>query len=395
MRPNATSLLIAGLALLCRADLCGGETPRLLDNALRCVDLSDLTSSVPLTVSVCTQILWRTEGWEHNTFDPVDADSVGYPSLVRNDRGPTADNKYYLFYAHHDPCSGIGCAVADSILGPYKKLASLEPARQHSMVLANPHYPVPNPPRSDPSHYSSPCVVWNPDEKLWFMYFHYYNHGHDAWEKSADAGCGHQMTGLATCPDLRSNVWTPLKDPKIGHISAWDIVPVLPTTREPWMNSQSSYHSVQRLPDGRWLAFLRGTSADQTTALGFADARNGRSWRYRRENPVIPSDRGGPKRIYRPCFIAYLGKKADKSDYLVVWSESPPDNDVPKVVYGYTNDFLEIRRDARGYASWPVVSDGPVSPWREGNRLYLFSGKHVQVMILPTATAPSAADTSR
>ena len=98
----------------------------MLDNNLRCVDLSDLTSSVPLTVGACSQILWRTEAWEHNTFDLSDDDSVGYPSVVKNDRGRNADNKYYLYYAHHDPCSGIGCAVADRIQGPYKKLASLE-----------------------------------------------------------------------------------------------------------------------------------------------------------------------------------------------------------------------------------------------------------------------------
>jgi hypothetical protein len=28
------------------------------------------------------------------------------------------------------------------------------------------------------------------------------------------------------------------------------------------MNSQSSYHAVQRLPDGRWLGFLRGTGGE-------------------------------------------------------------------------------------------------------------------------------------
>lgn len=394
MRPAATTLLITGLALLYRTSACGSEARPAQDNNLRCVDLSDLTSSVPLTVSACTQILWRTENWEHNTFDPEDADSVGYPSVVKNDRGPNADNKYYLYYAHHDPCSGIGCAVSDAILGPYKKLASVEPSRRHSMVLVNPHYPVPNPPRSDPSHYSSPCVVWNPDEKLWFMYFHYYNHGHDAWEQSANAGHGHQMTGLATCPDLRSQEWSVLKDPSLGQASAWDIAPVLPTTKAQWMNSQSSYHSIQRLVDGRWLAFPRGTSADQDTALGFADSRDGRSWSYRQENPVIRADGRGPKLIYRPCFIAYLGPSSATGRYLVVWSESPQNSDVPKVVYGYTHDFLEIRRDPRGYADWPAVSDGPVSPWREGNRLYLFSGKHVQVMILPAAPAAPATGAS-
>lgn len=28
----------------------------------------------------------------------------------------------------------------------------------------------------DPDHTSSPWVVWNEQEKLWFMYFHYFNH---------------------------------------------------------------------------------------------------------------------------------------------------------------------------------------------------------------------------
>jgi hypothetical protein len=144
----------------------------MLDNNLRCVDLSDLTSSVPLTVGACSQILWRTETWEHNTFDLSDDDSVGYPSVVKNDRGRNADNKYYLYYAHHDPCSGIGCAVADRIQGPYRKLASLKQAVRTAWFLANPHYPIVKPPLSDPSHYSSPCVIWNEDEKLWFMYFH-------------------------------------------------------------------------------------------------------------------------------------------------------------------------------------------------------------------------------
>ena len=31
---------------------------------------------------------------------------------------------------------------------------------------------------SEPSHNSSPWVLWNEQEKLWFMYFHFYNHAH-------------------------------------------------------------------------------------------------------------------------------------------------------------------------------------------------------------------------
>jgi hypothetical protein len=197
------------------------------------------------------------------------------------------------------------------------------------------------------------------------------------------------MTALATCPDLTSQKWTVLKDPKFGKINVWDIVPVLPTTEKRWMNSQSSYHAIQRLADGQWLAFMRGTSVDQIVQLGFATSDDGRKWNYLPENPVIhPNDGGGGlKGVYRPCFVGYLGKnKAGKREYLIVWSESPAEADVPKVMYGYTTDFITIQRDPRGYARWEVASDGPISPWREGNRLYLFLGKYVQVIVLPVST---------
>jgi len=381
--------LFCAMGAWCGGDLRAGEIPRLLDNGLRCVDLSDLTSSLPLDVAQSTQILRRTEAWEHNTADSTDADTVGYPSVVKNDRGKKRDGKYYLYYAHHDPCSGIGCAIADSIEGPYRKLAELDSKRQHSLVLANPNYPIRNPPVSDPSHYSSPCVVWNKDKRLWFMYFHYYNHYHDAWAQKGKAGYGHQMTALAACPDLASHAWTVLKDRAIGGVSVWDIVTVLPTTSQPWMNSQSSYHAIQRLPNGRWLAFLRGTSVDQIVQLGFATSVDGVRWKYAPQNPIIGRSEGPDtkKTIYRPYFVGYLGKGASGPDkYLLVWGESREDADVPKIVYGYTTDFVHVERDTRGYANWGQGADGPISPLREGDRLYLFSGKFVHVMTLPVSS---------
>ena len=386
MRMPIVVATLCFLRVICCQDLRGEAGGGLLDNNLRCVDLSDLTSSVPLTVTQSIQILWRTENWEHNTFDRSDADSVGYPSVVKNDHGKNPDNKYYLYYAHHDPCSSIGCAIAETIEGPYRKLAKLDSNRQDSIVLANPHYPILKPPVGDPSHYSSPCVIWNEDEKLWFMYFHYYNHYYDKWKAAGGAGYGHQMTALATCPDLASHQWTVLKDPQVGKVSVWDIVPVLPTTENKWMNSQSSYHVIQRLENGQWLAFMRGTSVDQIVQLGFATSVDGRKWNYLPKNPVIYQDDDGPgqKGIYRPYFVGYLGKnKSGKPEYLVVWGESPAEADIPKVTYGYTTDFIKVQRDARGYANWKITVDGPISPWREGNKLYLFSGKHVQVMTLP------------
>ena len=141
------------LGVICYENSRGEQLFGLLDNNLRCVDLSDLTSSVPLSVTESFQILWRTEAWEHNTFDQNDNDSIGYPSIVKNDRGNSADNKYYLYYSHHDPGSGIGCAVAEKIEGPYTKLANMDPNRKDSIVLATPHYQMLKQPFGDPSHF--------------------------------------------------------------------------------------------------------------------------------------------------------------------------------------------------------------------------------------------------
>lgn len=381
------------LVMLTCGESATGRSPstagrgKLLDNNLKCVDLSDLRAPLPLVLTRSKRILRRTEAWEHSTWDPkADRDSVGYPAVVKNDRGKRPDGKYYLYYAHHDPSSGIGCAVAEAVGGPYRKLAQLDAKRKHSMVLVNPHYPAR---RGDPSHYSSPRVLWNADKKLWYMYFHYFNHYHGAWEKAAARpGKGYQMTALATCADLGSHKWTVVRDQAVGKVSVHDILPVLPTTRKTWMSAESSYHAIQRLPDGRWLAFMRGTALGGLPQLGFATSANGRGWQYLPQNPVIhPNDGGGgQKGIYRPYFVGYLGiNRSKKRMYLLVWGESPASGDVPKVTYGYTTDFVKVQRDRRGYARW-TGGDGPISPWREGNKLYLFAGKYVHTMILSTSS---------
>ncbi len=388
--PLAIRMLMAGLVVGMSILLCGGLAHAILDNNLKVVDLSDLDGPLPLDVEATTQILWQTEDWEHSSYNNPSwpsggTDSVGYPTVVKNDHGQNPDGKYYLYYAHHDPMSGIGCAVADSIEGPYAKIAALDPSRADSKVLTVPNYNPSGPNPGDPSHYSSPCVVWNEQEQLWFMYFHYFNHYHGAWTSDPNyPGYGHQMTALATCPDLSSHNWTIWTDPTWGNVSVWDIVPVLPTTAEPWINSASSYNAIQRLVSGQWLAFVRGTSYAGEARVGFATSTDGRKWNYFRQNPVITpegiGERGG---AYRPYFVGYLGKNGGGQDeYLVVWGESPTAGDVPAAVYGYTTDFVNIRRDPRGFASWKP-GDGLVSPWREGDKLYLFAGKYVHRMALP------------
>jgi len=354
-------------------------------NNLKCVDLSDMKGQLPLVAMQTTQVLRRSEPWEFSTWTatPGKQDSVGYPSVVRNDRGLNADGKYYLYYAHHDPTSGIGCAIGSSITGPYSKLKQIDPGREHSMVLVNPHSPGKV---GDPSHYSSPSVVWNEDEQLWFMYFHYYNHFHTAWENDPNfPGGGNQMTALATSPDLSSHEWTVLKDKTIGQVSVHDILPVMATTREEWMYGTSSYHSVQRLPTGEWISFMRGTDNAGLCSVGFARSKDGRKWDFFPQNPRIRPMAGTDTAlgIYRPGFIGYLGiDSTGKHRYLVVWSESRKGADVPRVQYGYTYDFIKITPDPRGFAEWSG-GDGLISPWREGDKLYLFASKKLHVLKIP------------
>ena len=68
-----------------------------------------------------------------------------------------------------------------------------------------------------------------------------------------------------------------------------------------------------------------------------------------------------------------------------MWTESPAAGDVPQPRYGYTTDFIKVVRDPRGHARWPA-GDGLLSPWREGNRLYIFAGKNLHTMKLPTSS---------
>ena len=147
------------------------------------------------------------------------------------------------------------------------------------------------------------------------------------------------------------------------------------------MRSESSYHAFERLPDGRWLAFLRGTPTDNTgPTVGFATSQDGRSWKFLDGNPTIASGKPWtkPASEYRPAFIGWLGKDKDgRHEYLVAWSE----HSHPQVIYSRTKDFKSFQRDPRGYAKYGGT-DGLISVWRQANRLFLFAGPYLHEMPL-------------
>ena len=63
----------------------------MLDNNLKLVDLTDLDAELPLDIVEKIQIIDVTEEWE-NSVEKGGLDSLGYPSIVKNDRGPNPDN---------------------------------------------------------------------------------------------------------------------------------------------------------------------------------------------------------------------------------------------------------------------------------------------------------------
>ena len=358
----------------------------MLDPNQKTVDLTDLVADFPQdTAETMTPILSKSEAWEFSLIRPSKPDPLRYPTVVKNTCGLKPDNKFYLYYAHHDVPSGIGCAVADDIAGPYVKLAQRDAGRRDSQVLESPRQDLHEDNLAlmerflgsserdhrligDYPHLSSPCVLWNPKAEVWHMYFHSYRY---LWP----TGGGHQQTYLARCRDLASHAWEILKHPD----GTWRIV--LPATHETWMNSGSSYHNVCVTPDGRFLAFLNGTGGDYVDGkwiqsycgLGFAMSEDGIHWEYLHDNPILTDEGGG----LATGMIGYLGD----GEYLVVWA------DRRAVHYGRTKDFKTITRDPRGPARWKGAL---ISPWRDGDNLYLFCGERIYTMKLPVADAPTA-----
>jgi hypothetical protein len=53
-------------------------------------------------------------------------------------------------------------------------------------------------------------------------------------------------------------------------------------------------------------------------------------------------------------------------------------------IFSSPTDLKTFQCRARGFANWKGP-DGLVSPWREGNRLYLFSAKHLHEIALMVA----------
>jgi len=212
--------IIAALGILCALAVNAlAVPPGMLDPNLKVVDLSDLIAPLPLTVDSTTQVLSAaTEAWEQSN------PTLGFTTVVKNDHGLNQDGKYYMYYAHHDPGSGIGAAVADSIDGTYTRIS---PPGSRVLTASG---------GSASEHFSSPSVVWNETTGLWHMYFHFWNSDHYAWRGTGSTapgpdGFGHQMTALATTDDLSSHNWTPLPgDPDVLN-PAYE--PVLPTTADP------------------------------------------------------------------------------------------------------------------------------------------------------------------
>ncbi|HEU4654945.1 MAG TPA: hypothetical protein VFS47_13230 [Steroidobacteraceae bacterium] len=359
-------------------EVLGGDSPASLLNAAfrseaavgqsgNLIDFRPASGSETLRLVPIGKTLGNSEAWERG--DGPEPGSVGYPAVVQNARGASADGKFYLYYAIHDPPSGIAVAIADRPEGPYRKLADLTWTRSDSRVLRAP--PLPR----ETSHFSSPVVIWNEQEQKWFMYFHYYS---NEWERNR----GHQRTALAVTEDLATHRWEIWRDDR------GDIISVMPTTPERWMNSQSTYHAIARLPNSLWVAFLRGVGGtyedgkwkQDPAMLGFAFSRDGRRWTQLANNPVLPApERRGKTGVLRPLLFGLY-----RDRLLLCWGESAYYDSNPKARCGTTTDFVTINDIPHPIADIDV-QDGPASVLQTSGRMLLFDGDMLYELVRPRA----------
>tara|TARA_B100000242_G_scaffold86247_1_gene57637 strand:+ start:2825 stop:3928 length:1104 start_codon:yes stop_codon:yes gene_type:complete len=289
------------------------------------------------------RVLFKTEDWENVSNS---ADLPGYPSLVHNIYGKDPDNRYYLFYAVHEPPSGIGLAIADNLKGSFLKLSQFRHGPRDSRVLKAPSRP------RGTSHFSSPVVLWNPHEKLWFMYFHFYNN-------ETEQGFGHQKTALAYTESLTHGEWKIYTDDKQKYITPMPV-------KDEWMNSQSSYHAVSRLEDQKWIALLRGTNLENiNTALGFAASNDGIKWAIMPPTPFLKKQI--KKAVSKPVAIAL-----DDDGVKIIWSIYDKQEWTTKAYISPIEGFSE--KNSEIFLPEWVPSDGASSIWREGSQLIIFSG---------------------
>ncbi len=342
---------------LANLDLAGWKKPQVDQiNNQHLLDLRDVASPPEFKLINFTRLISRTESWELSAEAKNPNNDVGYPSLVvsRDSRGKKT---YHLFYAIHDVASGIGLARANALEGPFTKIGGGQ--APDSRILRPPTRP------RKTSHLSSPVAIWNAVNGVWHLYFHYYSN-------QFAEGLGHQNTAVAISKDLRN--WEVV----VG--SDGDFLAVLPVTKERWMNSQSTYHSIQLLPNGLWLAFLRGTSVHfrdgeleaDPTSLGFAVSRDGIRWSLVSGEPPFPSlplANGHPV-TQRPGFCARL-----RDRYLVCWTEQNEFTRVGRARLATTRNFSEFEVLA---TEIPItVHDGAMTPWRVGNAIYLLAGPYL------------------
>lgn len=291
------------------------------------------------------KVLEKSEDWEVGDSNIL----PGYPSVVRNINGRNADGKYYLFYAVHDPPSGIGCAVSENIESPFTKLAKIRTKMSDSRILKAPTRP------RGTSHFSSPVVIWNPVNNLWHLYFHFFRN-------EISTGFGHQKTALATTDDLGRGKWEILSDKEDRYIT-----PML--AHGEWTNSQSSYHAISRLPDGQWLALLRGTSMNnRTTSLGFGISTDGVFWALMPPTPAITTNT--EEKVVKPVAVAII----NEGNIAYVWSVY---NKRRQHSQAYINSVgkLKINSDNIFLNNWSP-GDGASSIWRNGSEINIFSANY-------------------
>lgn len=204
-------------------------------------------------------------------------DEFNFPSIIDThktyipkENGLVDENqvpyRYYLFYAPHNDPGGISMMMSQSLDGPWIEYVN-NPFIENKWFNEDGStiYSVP--------HVSSPDIIWNADEELFFLYFHGNN----------------TQTRFATSPDLVN--WT------YGDIAvvAKDFSAI---------GNEASYARVYEYEvkdlDNKYVMFIMVNETNDIRRIHWAHSKDGRNWTAVKEPLAHP--------LNAPDGIDYSGK---------------------------------------------------------------------------------------
>lgn len=175
--------------------------------------------------------------------------------------------RYYLYYGPHDAPGGICLAYGDSLEGPFTEYPGNPIIDNHFAHL-------------EVSHVASPHVLWVPELREFFLYFHGEN----------------TVTRLARSKD--------------GVNFTYDKA-VLSTRLQPSGTTETSYarvfpHNLPSHDDARYVMVFMGNNTTNRRYIGWGWSKDARNWTFD-QKPLIHPSEVGSRDIAAPCVLEHGG----------------------------------------------------------------------------------------